>query len=234
MLLFLFFVVLADKPQMPIDVCSPSPCGPNSICKIINEVPSCTCLENYHGQPPYCRPECTSNEECSSQMSCVNMKCVNPCEGSCGINAECRVISHSPNCICAYGYTGDPFFECTLEPLREEISTKPCSPSPCGFNAICKEKNNAGSCACFEGYIGNPYEGCRPECIVNTDCPSNKACANNKCVDPCPGSCGSNAMCQVVHHAPLCTCTSGYTGDPFRNCVYQGNHISLIFICNKL
>lgn len=94
----------------------------------------------------------------------------------------------------------------------------PCSPSPCGTNAICKEMNNAGSCSCLPDYIGNPYEGCRPECSINSDCPSNKACIRNKCMDPCPGTCGQNAMCNVINHLPSCTCLPGFTGDPFRYC----------------
>lgn len=214
--------VPADRLPEPVNPCQPSPCGPNSLCREVNEAPSCTCLEGYHGQAPYCRPECTSNEECSNHLSCINNKCKNPCEGACARNAECRVVSHSPICLCPYGFTGDPFFDCVQEPLYIANVATPCSPSPCGANAICKEQNNAGSCSCLEGYIGNPYEGCRPECVVNTDCPSNRACINNKCGDPCPGSCGTNAECQVVNHAPLCTCINGYTGDPFRYCVYQG------------
>lgn len=94
----------------------------------------------------------------------------------------------------------------------------PCIPSPCGANAICKEQNNAGSCSCLPDYIGNPYEGCRPECVINTDCSPNTACINSKCRDPCPGTCAPNAECQVVNHLPSCTCIPGYTGDPFRFC----------------
>lgn len=71
---------------------------------------------------------------------------------------------------------------------------------------------------CLPEYIGNPYEGCRPECVLNSDCPSNKACIKNKCQDPCPGTCGQNAACQVVNHLPTCTCRIGFTGDPFRLC----------------
>lgn len=67
-------------------------------------------------------------------------------------------------------------------------------------------------------YYGNPYEGCRPECVLNTDCASNKACSNYKCKNPCPGTCGQNAECQVVNHLPMCSCYQGYTGDPFRFC----------------
>lgn len=94
----------------------------------------------------------------------------------------------------------------------------PCIPSPCGVNAECREQNGAGACVCSADYIGNPYEGCRPECVLNSDCPSNKACLKNKCQDPCPGTCGQNADCQVINHLPSCTCRPGYTGDPFNYC----------------
>lgn len=94
----------------------------------------------------------------------------------------------------------------------------PCIPSPCGANARCREQNGAGSCTCLPDYFGNPYDGCRPECSLNSDCPSNKACVRNKCVDPCPGVCGQNADCQVVNHLPTCTCRFGFTGDSYRYC----------------
>lgn len=94
----------------------------------------------------------------------------------------------------------------------------PCVPSPCGANAICKESNNAGSCACLPDYIGNPYEGCRPECTIDSDCPSYQSCIRSRCGDPCPGACGQNADCTAINHSPTCTCSRGYTGDPFRFC----------------
>lgn len=83
---------------------------------------------------------------------------------------------------------------------------------------MCKERNNAGSCSCLPDYYGDPYVECRPECIMNSDCPKTKSCANNKCIDPCPGVCGSNAECFVANHAPFCTCLSGFTGNPSMGC----------------
>lgn len=104
---------------------------------------------------------------------------------------------------------------------RPQETTAPCVPSPCGANAMCRERSGAGSCVCLPDHIGNPYEGCRPECVLNSDCPSTRACIRNKCQDPCPGTCGQNADCQVVNHLPSCTCRQGYTGDPFRYCNIQ-------------
>lgn len=86
------------------------------------------------------------------------------------------------------------------------------------MNAICREQTNAGSCTCLPDHVGDPYTGCRPECVMNSECPKNRACINNKCKDPCPGTCGVNAECFVINHAPSCSCISGYTGNPIRAC----------------
>ncbi|XP_046389831.1 neurogenic locus notch homolog protein 1-like [Ischnura elegans] len=206
-------------PPPPVNPCQPSPCGPYADCRVVGDSPSCSCLPEYKGSPPNCRPEYVSNSECPSHLACINQKCRDPCPGSCGANAECRVVSHTPNCVCLPGYQGDPFSQCYVqqEPIVEE-KAMPCNPSPCGANAVCREQNGAGSCTCLPEYIGNPYEGCRPECILNSDCASNKVCISGKCQDPCPGTCGQNADCQVVNHLPSCTCRPGYVGDPFRYC----------------
>lgn len=205
-----------DTPPVVIDPCQPSPCGPNSICEVKNNNPSCTCKEEYNGQPPYCKPECISNSECAPHLACIKQKCRDPCIKACGTNAECRVVSHSAMCICPQGYLGDPFIQCSVK-IEDEI-LPPCSPSPCGPNAICREHHNIGACICNDGYFGNPYEGCRPECISNSDCPGDRACIGNKCQDPCPGTCGINSECTTVYHSPTCTCIQGYTGDALRRC----------------
>lgn len=110
-------------------------------------------------------------------------------------------------------------YSVSAEPIYDIIT--PCEPSPCGSNAICREKNGAGSCTCIPDYIGNPYEACRPECVQSSDCPSDKACVRNKCEDPCPGTCGQNALCRVINHVPSCNCLPGYIGDPFSYCKLQ-------------
>lgn len=124
-------------------------------------------------------------------------------------------------------------FIIVIEKRPPEV-VNPCFPSPCGTNALCKELNGAGSCVCLPDYVGNPYEGCRPECVLNTDCPSNKACIGNKCKDPCPGVCGQNANCQVISHVPTCTCRPGMTGDPFRYCVFPEPRKPFFHICENL
>lgn len=92
--------------------CEPSPCGPYSTCRTMNEQGICSCLIGYIGVPPSCRPECLVDSDCTSLMSCSNQKCIEPCRGSCGLRAECRVHNHNPICYCPNGYTGDPFTQC--------------------------------------------------------------------------------------------------------------------------
>lgn len=92
--------------------CTPSPCGPNAQCQVINDTPSCSCLSEFIGTPPNCRPECVSNNECNNNFACINQKCKDPCPGLCGTNSECRTVSHIPMCTCTIGYTGDPFTQC--------------------------------------------------------------------------------------------------------------------------
>lgn len=99
--------------------------------------------------------------------------------------------------------------------------SEPCVPNPCGPNAICQERYNIGSCTCANGFFGDPYEGCRPECIVNSDCAESRACINKKCQDPCPGLCGVNAQCQTTNHVPSCTCIHGYVGNAYESCILR-------------
>lgn len=96
----------------PINPCVPSPCGAHSKCKVLNSSPSCSCLPDFRGIPPYCRPECQSNDECSYKLSCVNQKCVDPCINACGENAKCTISRHIPNCYCVQGTAGDPYRAC--------------------------------------------------------------------------------------------------------------------------
>lgn len=215
--------------------CSPSPCGPNSQCREINNQAVCSCIPGYLGSPPACRPECIVSAECSLSEACVNQKCVDPCPGTCGVGANCQVVSHNPICSCPSKLTGDPFTRCVpqrklsliylIEPQRktnfiaviQQEPINPCQPSPCGPNSECRVSGDSPSCSCLPSFVGSP-PNCKPECISNSECPSNLACINQKCKDPCPGICGENAECRVVSHTPNCICIAGYEGNPFVRC----------------
>lgn len=212
----ILIITLAPAALPENNPCVPSPCGPNSLCQNTGSVPSCACLPNYIGSPPNCRPECTINAECTSNLACIKEKCQDPCIGSCGVNAQCSVLNHIPICTCSDGYTGDPFRICTLKPLVVPVLAEknPCNPTPCGPNAICDN----GVCSCLPDYQGDPYFECRPECLLNSDCIKDKACIKHKCIDPCIGTCGKNAECRIFNHIPMCSCLPGFVGNAFVAC----------------
>lgn len=212
-------------PETPKDPCNPSPCGKNANCQIKNSQAVCSCSPGLIGDPTSpkgCRPECTIQAHCKANLACIGQRCQDPCPGACGINAICVVENHNPICNCPTGYNGDPFFLCEtdsyLPPAPPPAQKDPCSPNPCGSNAQCVVLNGQPTCSCQRNYVGNPNVGCKPECILSTDCPDSQACIRQTCQDPCPGTCGVNALCVVRNHNPICSCQKGFSGDPFSQC----------------
>lgn len=123
-------------------------------------------------------------------------------------------ICYSTSTLCSQ------FTDCTYQLLLfcpAVPAVDPCNPSPCGPNSVCRVNNGVAVCSCQPSYVGSP-PACRPECVVSAECPLTQACLASKCRDPCPGTCGQNARCQVVNHNPICSCSPGNTGDPFRQC----------------
>lgn len=101
--------------------------------------------------------------------------------------------------------------------IEDEIPKPPtdlCYPSPCGQNAQCSN----GICSCLSDYVGNPLFGCRPECVLNSECPRNRACVRSKCVDPCINSCGRDTICDTINHLAICSCLPGLTGNAHIAC----------------
>lgn len=125
-----------------------------------------------------------------------------------------------------------------LEPLDPGIGLPPAPPPPtacipsCGANAECQVIEGIGTCVCLSGYYGLPELGCTPQCVTNSDCSTDQACINQRCIDPCVGSCAVEAECRVLNHNPICSCRVGYTGDPFRFCrpipIVPGMHLSTL------
>lgn len=161
---------------------------------------------------------------------------MNPCNGVCGINAQCHVTNHIPYCHCEQEFEGNPFMECKRisnnTRFEMEKTRNLCQPSPCGPFSECQVRNQQVSCSCLPGYQGSPPQ-CRPECMISSECPLNQACIAQKCSDPCPGLCGQGAECHVFSHTPSCICPAGTRGDPLIQCTPETQLIVLetITIC---
>lgn len=233
-LMTILFLVTVPRPADLIYPCLPDPCGPNAICREQNGAGSCSCLPDYYGNPyESCRPECVLNSDCPSNKACTQNKCRDPCPGTCGSNAICRVINHVPSCTCVPGYIGDPFQFCSIPPQTPPPPiVNPCDPSPCGPNSQCRISNHQAVCTCSPTFVGSPPY-CRPECTVSSECSTDKACIAQKCTDPCPQPCGRNTDCKVYYHSPVCSCLPRYTGDPFSSCYPIPRKICYTFMQNE-
>lgn len=104
------FLSYKDEPSR--DPCNPSPCGPNSVCRAVEGHAVCSCQSSMIGSPPSCRPECVVSAECPLTQACLMSKCRDPCPGTCGHLANCKVVNHSPICTCPPRHSGDPFRSC--------------------------------------------------------------------------------------------------------------------------
>lgn len=104
--------------------------------------------------------------------------------------------------------------------FRARFPAQSCQRNPCGVNAMCQETvGGRPVCSCPPGYSGNPISVCRrAECLDHGECRGDMACRNGACVNPCAGTCGSGAHCEVRNHVPVCSCPLGFKGDPFSYC----------------
>lgn len=144
--------VLAPIMEPQLSPCAKFECGVNAICRERDNIAICQCTSNYIGNPYLaCRPECVINPDCQSNLMCLRNKCINPCAGVCGRNAECSVVNHQPMCTCLPGYTGNPFATCSITRKchylkiillnKELLSDKSCD---CLINTQCVLKLKQG------------------------------------------------------------------------------------------
>ncbi|XP_068900468.1 adhesive plaque matrix protein 2 isoform X2 [Tenebrio molitor] len=156
-----------------------SQCGTNAECDVRNHRPVCKCPKNYFGNPlSSCQPECYGDSDCpSGRPACFYGICKNPCDGVCGVSANCELRGLTPICSCPRDMTGDPFISCRPFDKRDL-----CEPNPCGANARCEpgyDRTNKERpvCTCHPGYVGDPLVSCNPgECTEDSHCPDSKAC----------------------------------------------------------
>ena len=190
--------------------------------------------------------ECQSSNECSDDKKCVNYRCIDPCvyNNHCSQRAKCLVRNHNALCQCPPGFNGDPLVECRLE-LQSECKIDSDCPSrlaclnekcqdictvhqPCSGTAQCSVLDTlpvrTAICVCPNGFVSDGKGSCRitepikllGECSTDSDCPTEKACMNNICRNPC--KCGTNAQCTVRNHRPICSCLEKHEGDPETYC----------------
>lgn len=223
-------------------------CGRNAVCNAVSHSAVCKCPSNSYGNPhnECIHVECSDNNDCASERTCVNSKCINPCSLSnvCGQQAECVPQNHIGVCTCLPGTTGNPLLGCTA--LQYCNSDSQCPSGTICNNGLCcslctSNRDCIGEQLCIKGV-------CQPTCKSNSSCPDFQYCLNNictqevrcrsdddcefnencvidnfgraNCQDSCLGRvlCGRNAECTARNHNPDCECKDGFIGDPKIAC----------------
>ncbi|XP_047739052.1 fibrillin-1 [Hyalella azteca] len=237
------FIMQADNTCKDIDECSlvspaeKPPCAIGAECTNRVGTFECNCPLGTSGDPYFggCsmnKIQCTKDSDCGTNEKCIQPgKCVcpppffvdnldrnlckNPCSAfSCGVNSKCEAAD-PPTCKCLPGFTSKGEDGC--------FDIDECAKKPCGSGAICVNEIGSFKCECPPGTRGDPFSGgCfgseRVGCSVHSECPSDLACENGVCINPCDSlPCGSNAYCEPEEHAAWCRCHPGFNevfGEP--------------------
>jgi len=242
-------------------------CGDNAICRVVLHRPRCECPECYFGKPhiqcrinPGCTSpsiveppsgkECSVNTDCSESLYCNAGQCSSPCGHTsvCEANEKCVARNHQAQCQCKFKYVissnGDLSCPERQVACRSDsecpahlgclngICASPCQPGACPAGKTCQVLDHKALCVCDKD-----CESSVSICLKDKGCPSNQACINYKCVNPCEGkSCPNNTPCIVEEHLPVCKfCPPGFAVDTNYGCVKGQEHIEAgyKFFANK-
>lgn len=221
-----------------IEACNPNPCHPTAVCEPRLSSYECRCPSGFVGDPKRtgCRKQngCLNGDrDCPPEAACVDNRCVNPCEGACGINSLCKIVNRKPICICPEGYEEMNDNACKKKVLlcanERDCDRDVCSNGQCFTACINSTQCDPGDsclknlciapctkhsqCGAGQACVGGQ---CLVGCRGNNDCPSEEACVNNKCINPCLSTkvCGPNAICSRINHSTNCECPLGFQGTP--------------------
>ena len=101
------------------------------------------------------------------------------------------------------------------------------------FSTICQVKNYS---YCQKNETNDSsFLAPKPECVSDPECPTQLACINEKCKNPCYShTCGRNAECTVKNHRPICVCLQGFVGNPQTICEERKFYYWNQFIPNRI
>ncbi len=202
--LLLFFILLSGCEDSK-ETSFGQPCNSNTICSGVCNLGlpdgMCTiacddanpCSEgacvDFTQDISYCMPECSTNDECRENYSCVDFLCVprQPLGAGCDDNQDCLSCNEQSDC------SEDLTVECV-----ESVCANPCEQqSDCSDGTICAKSEGNYWCVgiYFQQGPGTAGSQCGVEecaagfsCIEDHDYPDGLAFCSNSCIDSrdCP------------------------------------------------
>ena len=145
--------------------------------------PGCPCEQAMIDSPPNCRLEYLVSTKCSQNTAYMQQSCRDTCPCGPTQNVGSLTITQFVPAI--------EDFKATYSLGVLEFQSQQNHP---WFHQWIHMKMTLAACSFLPGNIGSP-PNCWPECLIHSEGPSNRACINEKCRDPCPGVCGAYANC---------------------------------------
>lgn len=162
-------------------------CGLNALCRTVLHRPRCSCPACHIG---------AANTECRPDPNCLSTQ-PRPSTTQCTRNTHCSLNQAcNPSLGECYDPCANPSFKCR-------------------GNKRCEVSHHRPTCVCKGGFVVNERGeiACAPEiseCSRNDQCPSNRACIENVCQNPCTAlkqsPCPPEKGCDVLNHKPVCIC----------------------------
>lgn len=152
-------------------------CKGNKKCEVHNHRTMCVCksgfVVNENGEL-MCAPdkrECTRDQQCASNLACVDGQCRNPCtignRAPCPPKKTCEVLNHRPVCICTRDC--NPSLSICLrdsgcpshQACRNYRCEDPCETATCSADAPCFVEDHKPICKfCPPGFVSDLKYGC--------------------------------------------------------------------------
>lgn len=157
---------------------STSICTGNKKCEVHNHRAVCVCkagfVVNDSGElmcAPDSNAECTRDQQCASNLACIDGQCRNPCtlanRTPCPPKKTCEVLNHRPLCICTRDC--NPSLSICLrdsgcpshQACRNYRCQDPCETATCTADAPCFVEDHKPICKfCPPGFVSDSKYGC--------------------------------------------------------------------------
>ncbi len=233
---------IATPGACVLNPCLAQTCSGHGTCsQSATDTAQCACSAGYTGAT--CSACDTANGYLASTLSpgtCIPTPCT---AGACNSHGTCTVVNDAASCACATGWTGSTCNTCatgytgaacdtcdTANGYVASIATPstcildPCAGQTCNGHGTCSlSATDTAQCTCTTGYTGTLCAACDTANGYVASIATPGTCI----LDPCAGNtCSGHGTCGLdPADAPVCACTTGYTGTACDACDTANDYI---------